>query len=70
MRETATGSSLRNDMLVLPVTLMSVGEGRRVLERTGQTEAAVDLARLAGLNPAGVICDIMNDDGRWPAWTI
>jgi 3,4-dihydroxy-2-butanone 4-phosphate synthase len=57
-------------MLVLPVTLMSVGEGRRVLERTGQTEAAVDLARLAGLNPAGVICDIMNDDGRWPAWTI
>jgi 3,4-dihydroxy 2-butanone 4-phosphate synthase / GTP cyclohydrolase II len=34
-----------------------------VLERTGQTEAAVDLARLAGLNPAGVICEIMNDDG-------
>jgi 3,4-dihydroxy 2-butanone 4-phosphate synthase/GTP cyclohydrolase II len=34
-----------------------------VLERTGQTEAAVDLARLAGLNPAGVICEIMKDDG-------
>src|ERR671923_1093368 len=34
-----------------------------VLERTGQTEAAVDLARLAGLNPAGVVCEIMNDDG-------
>jgi 3,4-dihydroxy 2-butanone 4-phosphate synthase/GTP cyclohydrolase II len=34
-----------------------------VLERAGQTEAAVDLARLAGLNPAGVICEIMNDDG-------
>ncbi len=34
-----------------------------VLERTGQTEAAVDLARLAGLEPAGVICEIMNDDG-------
>jgi 3,4-dihydroxy 2-butanone 4-phosphate synthase/GTP cyclohydrolase II len=34
-----------------------------VLERTGQTEAAVDLARLAGLCPAGVICEIMNDDG-------
>src|SRR6266581_2278696 len=33
-----------------------------VLERTGQTEAAVDLARLAGLNPSGVICEIMNDD--------
>jgi 3,4-dihydroxy 2-butanone 4-phosphate synthase / GTP cyclohydrolase II len=34
-----------------------------VLERVGQTEAAVDLARLAGLIPAGVICEIMNDDG-------
>jgi 3,4-dihydroxy 2-butanone 4-phosphate synthase/GTP cyclohydrolase II len=34
-----------------------------VLVRTGHTEAAVDLARLAGLNPAGVICEIMNDDG-------
>jgi len=34
-----------------------------VLERAGQTEAAVDLARLAGLNPAGVICEIMNEDG-------
>jgi len=34
-----------------------------VLRRAGQTEAAVDLARLAGLNPAGVVCEIMNDDG-------
>lgn len=34
-----------------------------VLIRAGHTEAAVDLARLAGLNPAGVICEIMNDDG-------
>jgi 3,4-dihydroxy-2-butanone 4-phosphate synthase/GTP cyclohydrolase II len=34
-----------------------------VLERRGQTEAAVDLARLAGLYPAGVICEIVNDDG-------
>jgi 3,4-dihydroxy 2-butanone 4-phosphate synthase/GTP cyclohydrolase II len=34
-----------------------------VLERVGQTEAAVDLTRLAGLIPAGVICEIMNDDG-------
>jgi 3,4-dihydroxy 2-butanone 4-phosphate synthase/GTP cyclohydrolase II len=34
-----------------------------VLRRGGQTEAAVDLARLAGLNPAGVICEVMNDDG-------
>ena len=34
-----------------------------VLVRAGQTEAAVDLARLAGLRPGGVICEIMNDDG-------
>ena len=34
-----------------------------VLQRAGQTEAAVDLARLAGLNPAGVVCEIMNEDG-------
>jgi 3,4-dihydroxy 2-butanone 4-phosphate synthase/GTP cyclohydrolase II len=35
-----------------------------VLVRAGQTEASVDLARLAGLNPAGVICEIMRDDGE------
>jgi 3,4-dihydroxy 2-butanone 4-phosphate synthase/GTP cyclohydrolase II len=34
-----------------------------VLERMGQTEAAVDLARLAGLNPSGVVCEVMNEDG-------
>ena len=34
-----------------------------VLRRGGQTEAAVDLARLAGLNPAGVVCEVMNEDG-------
>jgi 3,4-dihydroxy 2-butanone 4-phosphate synthase/GTP cyclohydrolase II len=34
-----------------------------VLVRTGHTEASVDIARLAGLNPSGVICEIMNDDG-------
>src|SRR5919197_57804 len=34
-----------------------------VLERQGQTEASVDLARLAGLTPAGVVCEVMNDDG-------
>ncbi len=34
-----------------------------VLVRAGHTEAATDIARLAGLNPAGVICEIMNDDG-------
>src|SRR3954451_5247830 len=44
---------------VFPLTARPGG----VLERAGQTEAAVDLARLAGLNPAGVICEVMNDDG-------
>ena len=44
---------------VFPLRARSGG----VLERPGQTEAAVDLARLAGLRPAGVICEIMNEDG-------
>jgi 3,4-dihydroxy 2-butanone 4-phosphate synthase/GTP cyclohydrolase II len=35
-----------------------------VLERRGQTEASVDLARLAGLDPSGVICEILHDDGH------
>ena len=34
-----------------------------VLKRTGQTEASLDISRLAGLNPAGVICEVMNEDG-------
>jgi 3,4-dihydroxy 2-butanone 4-phosphate synthase/GTP cyclohydrolase II len=34
-----------------------------VLERTGHTEASIDLARLAGLNPSGIICEIQNEDG-------
>ncbi len=44
---------------IFPLTARPGG----VLERAGQTEAGVDLARLAGLNPAAVICEIMNDDG-------
>jgi 3,4-dihydroxy 2-butanone 4-phosphate synthase/GTP cyclohydrolase II len=40
-----------------------------VLVRTGQTEGSVDLARLAGLTPAGVICEIMNDDGTMARMT-
>src|SRR5690606_11692691 len=44
---------------VFPLIAQSGG----VLERAGHTEASVDIARLAGLNPAGVICEIMNDDG-------
>jgi len=44
---------------IFPLRAMSGG----VLERAGQTEAAVDIARMAGLRPAGVICEIMNEDG-------
>ncbi len=44
---------------VFPVVARKGG----VLVRTGQTEGSVDLARLAGCTPAGVICEIMNDDG-------
>jgi len=44
---------------IFPLRAKSAG----VLERAGQTEAAVDLARLAGLRPSGVICEIMNKDG-------
>lgn len=40
-----------------------------VLVRTGQTEGSVDLARLAGLKPAGVICEIMNDNGTMARMT-
>ena len=58
------------DPTSLPTDLVQPGHifplrARRggVLERSGQTEAAVDLARLAGLNPAGVVCEIMKEDG-------
>jgi 3,4-dihydroxy 2-butanone 4-phosphate synthase/GTP cyclohydrolase II len=40
-----------------------IAQDQGVLQRRGHTEAAVDLAKLAGLYPAGVICEIMNDDG-------
>lgn len=52
-------SDLRRPGHVFPLRARRGG----VLERPGHTEAAVDLARLAGLRPAGVICEIMNPDG-------
>jgi 3,4-dihydroxy 2-butanone 4-phosphate synthase / GTP cyclohydrolase II len=55
----AKASSLRRPGHIFP--LRSVDGG--VLRRTGHTEAAVDMATLAGLTPAGVICEIMNEDG-------
>ncbi len=61
---TAVNPDTKPDDLVRPghVFPLRAREGG-VLERAGQTEAAVDLARLAGLQPAGVICEIMNPDG-------
>jgi 3,4-dihydroxy 2-butanone 4-phosphate synthase / GTP cyclohydrolase II len=56
--ETRPGD-LRRPGHVFPLRAVPGG----VLRRVGQTEASVDLARLAGLPPAGVICEIMNDDG-------
>ncbi|KAJ2413139.1 hypothetical protein GGI10_003256, partial [Coemansia sp. RSA 2530] len=51
--------SLRRPGHVLPLRARKNG----VLERGGHTEAAIDLTRLAGLNPAGALCELVNDDG-------
>ncbi|MCA9527901.1 MAG: 3,4-dihydroxy-2-butanone-4-phosphate synthase, partial [Myxococcales bacterium] len=56
---TARASDLSRPGHVFPLRAKAGG----VLVRTGQTEGSVDLARLAGLEPAGLICEIMNDDG-------
>jgi 3,4-dihydroxy 2-butanone 4-phosphate synthase / GTP cyclohydrolase II len=61
---TATDPNTRPEDLARPghvYTLRARSGG--VLVRAGQTEASVDLARIAGLEPSGVICEIMNDDG-------
>lgn len=61
---TAVGDDTRPDDLVQPGHVFPLRARRGgVLFRTGQTEGSVDLARLAGLKPAGVICEVMNDDG-------
>ena len=59
MREDASPEDLVRPGHVFPLRAREGG----VLVRAGQTEGAVDLARLAGLKPAGVICEVMNDDG-------
>ncbi|HET6977377.1 MAG TPA: 3,4-dihydroxy-2-butanone-4-phosphate synthase [Pyrinomonadaceae bacterium] len=63
IRAAVDGSSFPEDFArpghVFPLLARAGG----VLERRGQTEAAVDLAKIAGLAPAGVICEIINDDG-------
>lgn len=59
VKDGAQPSDLKTPGHIFPLRARDGG----VLVRTGQTEAAVDLARLAGLKPAGVICEIMNKDG-------
>jgi 3,4-dihydroxy 2-butanone 4-phosphate synthase/GTP cyclohydrolase II len=59
VRDDATGADFVTPGHVYPLRARDGG----VLVRTGQTEGAVDLARLAGLKPAGVICEILKEDG-------
>jgi len=59
VRDDCKPSDLSTPGHVFPIRARKGG----VLVRTGQTEGSVDLARLAGLKPAGVICEIMNEDG-------
>ncbi len=66
----ATTSQVAIDPMSMPADLARPGhvfplksQVGGVLKRAGQTEGSVDLARLAGLTPAGVICEIMNEDG-------
>jgi 3,4-dihydroxy 2-butanone 4-phosphate synthase/GTP cyclohydrolase II len=62
--KTALAEDARADDLVSPGHVFPIRARKGgVLVRTGQTEGSVDLARLAGLKPAGVICEIMKDDG-------
>jgi 3,4-dihydroxy 2-butanone 4-phosphate synthase/GTP cyclohydrolase II len=61
---TAIDDSTQPEDLVSPGHIFPLKAQRGgVLVRTGQTEGSVDLARLAGMRPAGVICEIMNEDG-------
>jgi 3,4-dihydroxy 2-butanone 4-phosphate synthase/GTP cyclohydrolase II len=62
--QTAVADDSRPDDLIQPGHIFPLRARRGgVLFRTGQTEGSVDLARLAGLKSAGVICEVMNDDG-------
>jgi 3,4-dihydroxy 2-butanone 4-phosphate synthase / GTP cyclohydrolase II len=61
---TAVADNVKPDDLVSPGHVFPIRARKGgVLVRTGQTEGSVDLARLAGLKPAGVICEVMKDDG-------
>jgi 3,4-dihydroxy 2-butanone 4-phosphate synthase/GTP cyclohydrolase II len=62
--QVAANPDAKPDDLVSPGHIFPLRARRGgVLERTGQTEGSVDLARLAGMMPSGVICEIMKDDG-------
>jgi len=56
-------ASTKNDIVTPGHMFPLIARPGGVLQRAGHTEACVDFARLAGLYPAGVICEIMNDDG-------
>ena len=61
---TAIGDGVKPEDIVSPGHVFPLRAKKGgVLVRTGQTEGSVDLARLAGMKPAGVICEVMNDDG-------
>ena len=57
------GGKGRDDIVTPGHVFPLIARDGGVLVRAGHTEASVDIARLAGLNPSGVICEIMNDDG-------
>jgi len=57
------GNRGRDDLVSPGHVFPLVAQDGGVLVRAGHTEAAVDISRLAGMNPSGVICEIMNDDG-------
>jgi 3,4-dihydroxy 2-butanone 4-phosphate synthase/GTP cyclohydrolase II len=63
IKEIANPNAIKLDFLKPGHVFPLIAKEGGVLKRAGHTEAAVDLARMAGLIPAGVICEIMNDDG-------
>jgi 3,4-dihydroxy 2-butanone 4-phosphate synthase/GTP cyclohydrolase II len=68
--EAAVAPGAKPEDLVSPGHIFPLRARRGgVLERTGQTEGSVDLARLAGMLPTGVICEIMKDDGTMARMT-
>jgi 3,4-dihydroxy 2-butanone 4-phosphate synthase / GTP cyclohydrolase II len=62
--QTAVADNVKSEDIVSPGHIFPIRARKGgVLVRTGQTEGSVDIARLAGLKPAGVICEVMKDDG-------